>query len=79
MDGAMEFKPQKLVTQKMRRKAWRRHRLTHEVIAAAIRRFEATGGLIRRLPDECEPHLYSIGEQYALYESPMIGATETRV
>ena len=79
MDGALEFKPQKLVTQKMRRKAWRRHRLTHEIIAAALRRFEADGGLIRRLPDEREPRLYSIGEQYALYEWPMTGAAETRV
>lgn len=43
--------------------------ITHEEVQAAMRKFLAQGGLIRKLPDEVAGRHNRVGAHYAMYES----------
>ena len=54
-------------------KSGKRKQITEGDIQAALRRFQAAGGLIKRLPDQGTPRNNGVGHTYGLYESMFDG------
>lgn len=42
--------------------------MSHAQIQAAIRKFQAAGGLIQQLPAAAEPRIRPVGDNYGAYE-----------
>ena len=53
--------------------------ITEAEVQEALRRFKASGGLIRKLPDEVSPRNFMVGGKHSAFEfvAPEMGISES--